>query len=76
MNKKNENKNWTFKSKKLESLFKEIYPQIKQNPNNFIIIKKWNRRLYNKYKFNLFKAIEEEMELQFEEKFKESLTNK
>ena len=70
MNKKNENKNWTFKSKKLESLFKEIYPQIKQNPNNFIIIKKWNKRLYNKYKFNLFKAIEEEMELQLEEKFK------
>ena len=70
MNTEQSAKNWNIQSKKLESLFKEIYPQIKQNPNNFIIIKKWNKRLYNKYEFNLFKAIEEEMELQLEEKIK------
>lgn len=58
-------KNWNIQSKKLESLFKEIYPQIKENPNNWPIIKKWNRIIYNKYKFDLFNALEEEIELQF-----------
>ena len=62
--------NWKFYSKELESLFKEIYPQIKQNPNNWPIIKKWNRKIYNKYKFDLFNALEEEMELQLKEKIK------
>ena len=58
-------KNWNIQSKKLESLFKEIYPQIKENPNNWPIIKKWNRIIYNKYKFDLFNALEKEIELQF-----------
>ena len=57
-------KNWNIQSKELELLFKEIYPQIKPNPNNFIIIKKWNKRLFEKYKFKIFPLIEKQIDLQ------------
>ena len=54
--------NWKFYSKELEFLFKEIYPQIKQNPKNGIekyiininliclmhLKKKWNYNLKKK----------------------------
>ncbi len=69
MNMEQSAKNWNIQSKKLESLFKEIYPQIKENPNNWPIIKKWNRIIYNKYKFDLFNALEEEIELQLKKRF-------
>ena len=61
-------KNWNIQSKELELLFKEIYPQIKPNPNNFIIIKKWNKRLFKKYKFKISDAIEKEIDLQLKNK--------
>ena len=66
----NQNKNWNFKTKQLELLFKEIYPQLKQNPNNYIIIDKWNTRIYNKYKTRLYFALNKEIEYIFENKIK------
>ena len=61
----NMKQNLNIKSKKLKFLLKEISLQIKQNPNNFIIIKKWNKIIFDKYKYELYSALEEEIELQF-----------
>ena len=57
-------KNQNIQSKELESFLKEVSLQMKSNPNNFIIIKKWNRRIFKKYKFKIFHAIEKQMDLQ------------
>ena len=65
-----QNKNWNFKTKQLELLFKEIYHQLKQNPNNYIIIDKWNRRIYNKYRIRLYFALNKEIEQTFKYKIK------
>lgn len=47
-------KNNNIKSKKLESLIKKIKLQIKPNPNNFLIVKKWNNNIFQKYKTSMF----------------------
>ena len=61
----NMKQNLNIRSKKLKSLLKEISLQIKQNPNNFIIVKKWNKKIFDKYKYKLYFALEEEIELHF-----------
>lgn len=66
-------KNQSIQSKELKLLLKEISLQIKLNPNNFIIIKKWNRRLFEKYKFKVFYAIEKQIDLQL--KYKQKFFN-
>lgn len=68
-------KNNNIKSEKLESLIKKIKLQIKPNPNNFLIIKKWNNNIFQKYKISIFQAIEEEIELQLQLKLKENFDN-
>ena len=68
-------KNNNIKSKKLESLIKKIKLQIKPNPNNFLIVKKWNNNIFQKYKTSMFQAIEEEIELQLKLEIKESFNN-
>ena len=67
--------NKSIQNKELELLFKEISSQIKLNPNNFIIINKWNKRIYKKYQIKLFNAIEKEIELQLIKKFNNFFDN-
>lgn len=45
------------------NLCQEIKSKLKPNPNNWIIIDKWNYKfIYNKYKFQLFQTITKEIE--------------
>ena len=37
---------------------KKIKQEIKSNPNNWIVIKKWNYKIFNKYKISLFNEID------------------
>ena len=55
-----------------EEIKQEIYEKcpnltkIKDNPNNYPIINKWNYRLLQKEKFNLFNIIENKIEERME----------
>ena len=45
-------------TKEEQQIIDEFKSKIKSNPNHFIIIDKYNRRIFNKYKYNLFPIIE------------------
>lgn len=38
--------------------------KVKSNPNNFPIINKWNRRLFNKYRYDIFNDIESMIDIE------------
>jgi len=43
-------------------LCQEIKSQLKPNPNNWIIVNKWNSKfVWNKYKIQLFRTMEAEL---------------
>ena len=48
--------------------------ELKENPNNFIIIKKWNRKIFQKYQFDIFNYIENIIEKKFKDKSIEDFT--
>ena len=43
---------------KANNIIEEFKSKLKKNPNDFIIIKKYNYKIFKKYKQNLYKAIE------------------
>ena len=48
---------------KTYNLCQKIKSELKSNPNHWPIVDKWNYKfVYNKYKFQLFQTIEEEIE--------------
>ena len=54
-----------FERDKVRKEFYRIFPdlkRIKDNPNNYPIIKKWNYRLIKKYRHDVFKYIVSKME--------------
>jgi hypothetical protein len=53
------------KFKKKQFALTKCTEHIKPNPNNFVIIKKWNNRVYNLYRHEIFKELEELIELDF-----------
>jgi len=56
------------------NILEKVKSELKENPNNFIIIKKWNRRIFQKYKFDIFNYIENTIEKRFKDKKAEDFT--
>lgn len=57
-------------------LCQEIKSQLKPNPNNWIIVNKWNSKfVWNKYKFQLFHTIEAELEEEIPKHIDSSIKN-
>lgn len=44
------------------NIIDEYKSKIKENPNNYIIVKKYNNKVFNKYKKDLFEWFENEFE--------------
>lgn len=56
------------------NILEKVKSELKENPNNFIIIKKWNKRIFQKYKFDIFNYIENTIEKRFKDKKTEDFT--
>jgi transposase len=56
------------------NILEKVKSELKENPNNFIIIKKWNKRIFQKYKFDIFNYIENTIEKRFKDKKAEDFT--
>lgn len=56
------------------NVLEKVKSELKENPNNFIIIKKWNRKIFQKYKFDIFNYIENTIEKKFKDKNIEDFT--
>jgi len=56
------------------NILEKVKSELKENPNNFIIIKKWNRKIFQKYKFDIFNYIENTIEKRFKDKKAEDFT--
>ena len=54
-----------------EKIF-NLLPGIKPNLHNYPIINKWNWRIYQKHKFEVFSAIEDEIEEILKQKISET----
>ena len=48
---------------KSKSALTECANRIKQNPNNYPIVKKYNKKVFEKYKFDIFYELEELLDL-------------
>lgn len=48
------------------NILEKVKSELKENPNNFIIIEKWNRKVFQKYKFDIFNYVESTIEKNFE----------
>ncbi len=56
------------------NILEKVKSELKENPNNFIIIKKWNKRIFQKYKFDIFNYIENTIEKRFKDRKAEDFT--
>lgn len=58
------------------NLCQKIRSQFKPNPNNWIIVKKWNYKfVWNKYKFQLFQTMMKELEKEIPKNIDLSIDN-
>ena len=62
-----------------EILNSEVYNSLKRelkpNPNNWIIVDKWNYRVFKKYEVKLYKLIENYLNKSIEKRIKDAFEN-
>lgn len=56
-------------------VYNNLKKELKPNPNNWIIIEKWNYRVFKKYENELYKVVEEWITKAIEERIKEAFNS-
>ena len=57
------------------NVLEKIKSELKENPNNFIIVNKWNKRIYKKYEFELFNYSEDLIEKEIQKRTENFFTD-
>ena len=53
----------------------KVLGKFKPNPNHYIIIDKWNRKEYNKFRFEIFNLIQEEVNKEVDKQIAQNIKN-